>query len=169
MFYNVTTPKFAAQAIKKAAEIGWKPLHLLNSVSNSVGGVLKPAGLDNSAGLLTTFYLKDPTDPTWKDDPGFKEWFAFMDKYYPEGDKTSSFTVYRLLVGADPDPRIGDVRRQSDAREHHEAGREHKGFHGADAAAGHHDQHQPDRFLSRSSSSRWRASTARSGSCSARS
>src|SRR5690242_9424487 len=93
VFYNVTTPKFAAQAIKKAAEIGWKPLHLLNSVSNSVGGVLQPAGLDNSVGLLTTFYLKDPTDPTWKDDTGFKQWSAFMDKYYPEGDKTSSFTV----------------------------------------------------------------------------
>jgi branched-chain amino acid transport system substrate-binding protein len=93
VFYNVTTPKFAAQAIKKAAEIGWKPLHLLNSVSNSVGGVLTPAGLDNSNGLLTTFYLKDPTDPTWKDDAGFKQWAAFMDKYYPEGDKTNSFTV----------------------------------------------------------------------------
>src|SRR5881275_1662314 len=93
VFFNVTTPKFAAQAIKKAHEIGWKPLHLLNNVSNSVGGVLQPAGLDNSAGLLTTFYLKDPTDPTWKDDPGFKEWSAFMDKYYPEGDKTNSFVV----------------------------------------------------------------------------
>src|SRR3954463_352576 len=92
VFYNVTTPKFAAQAIKKAAEIGWKPLHLLNSVSNSVGGVLNPAGLDNSAGLLTTFYVKDPTDPTWKDDSGFKQWSAFMDKYYPEGDKTNGFT-----------------------------------------------------------------------------
>lgn len=93
VFYNVTTPKFAAQAIKKAAEIGWKPLHLLNSVSNSVGGVLQPAGLDNAAGLLTTFYLKDPTDPTWKDDAGFKQWSTFMDKYYPDGDKTNSFTV----------------------------------------------------------------------------
>jgi branched-chain amino acid transport system substrate-binding protein len=94
----VTTPKFAAQAIKKAAEIGWKPLHLLNSVSNSVGGVLQPAGLENSAELLTTFYLKDPTDPTWKDDSGFKQWSAFMDKYYPDGDKTNSFTVFGYSV-----------------------------------------------------------------------
>src|SRR5246127_5344640 len=89
VFFNVTTPKFAAQAIKKAAEIEWKPLHLLNNVSNSVGSVLKPAGFDNSKGILSTQYLKDPTDPTWKDDPAYKEWLAFMEKYYPDGDRTS--------------------------------------------------------------------------------
>src|SRR5438067_4823491 len=98
VFYNVTTPKFAAQAIKKAAEIEWKPIHLLNNVSNSVGAVLKPAGLDNSKGILSTQYLKDPTDPTWKEDPAYKEWAAFMDKYYPDGDRTSTFTVYGYLV-----------------------------------------------------------------------
>src|SRR6266849_6192956 len=98
VFFNVTTPKFAAQAIKKAAEIEWKPVHLLNNVSNSLGSVLKPAGLDNSKGILTTDYLKDPTDPTWKDDPAYREWLAFMDKYYPDGDKTSTFTVYGYLV-----------------------------------------------------------------------
>ncbi len=98
VFFNVTTPKFAAQAIKKAAEIEWKPVHLLNNVSNSLGSVLKPAGLDNSKGILTTVYLKDPTDPTWKDDPAYREWLAFMDKYYPDGDKTSTFTVYGYLV-----------------------------------------------------------------------
>ena len=98
IFYNVTTPKFAAQAIKKAAEIGWKPVHLLNSVSASVGAVLKPAGLENAKGVLTLSYLKDPTDPIWKDDAGKKEWLAFMDKYYPDGDKTSSFTVYGYSV-----------------------------------------------------------------------
>jgi branched-chain amino acid transport system substrate-binding protein len=98
IFYNVTTPKFAAQAIRKAAEIGWKPVHLLNSVSASTGAVLKPAGLENAKGVLTLSYLKDPTDPLWNDDAGKKEWLAFMDKYYPEGDKTSSFTVYGHLV-----------------------------------------------------------------------
>ena len=98
VFFNVTTPKFAAQAIKKAAEIEWKPVHLLNNVSNSLGSVLKPAGLDNSKGILTTVYLKDPTDPTWKDDPAYREWLAFMDKYYPDGDRTSTFTVYGYLV-----------------------------------------------------------------------
>jgi branched-chain amino acid transport system substrate-binding protein len=98
VFFNVTTPKFAAQAIKKAAEIGWKPLHLLNNVSQSVGGVLKPAGLDNSKGVLSSYYLKDATDPAWKSDPGYKDWLAFMDSHFPDGDKTSSFTVYGYTV-----------------------------------------------------------------------
>src|SRR5579871_4029688 len=93
VFFNVGTPKFAAQAIKKVAELGWKPVHLLNNVSVSVGAVLKPAGFDNSKDVLSTGYLKDPTDPTWKDDAAYKEWLAFMDKYYPDGDKTSVNTV----------------------------------------------------------------------------
>jgi branched-chain amino acid transport system substrate-binding protein len=98
VFFNVTTPKFAAQAIKKAHEIGWKPVHLLNNVSNSVGSVLKPAGLEASKDVLSTGYLKDPTDPTWDNDAGKKEWLAFMDKYFPDGDKTSSFTAYGYSV-----------------------------------------------------------------------
>ncbi len=98
VFFNVTTPKFAAQAIKKAAEIGWKPAHLLNSVSASVGAVMKPAGLENGKDVLTAVYGKDPTDPVWKDDPGMKEWVAFMDKYYPDGDKSSSFPVYGYSI-----------------------------------------------------------------------
>jgi branched-chain amino acid transport system substrate-binding protein len=98
VFFNVTTPKFAAQAIKKAQEIGWQPIHLLNNVSNSVGSVLKPAGLDAAKGILSTAYLKDPTDATWDKDPGKKDWLAFMDKYFPDGDKTSSFTAYGYSV-----------------------------------------------------------------------
>ena len=98
VFFNVTTPKFAAQAIKKAHEISWKPVHLLNNVSNSVGSVLKPAGFEASKDVLSTGYLKDPTDPTWNDDAGKKEWLAFMDKYFPDGDKTSSFTAYGYSV-----------------------------------------------------------------------
>jgi branched-chain amino acid transport system substrate-binding protein len=97
IFYDVTTPKFAAQAIRKAAEMEWKPVHLLNFVSSSVGGVLKPAGLDHSKGLLTTLFLKDPTSPTWKNDPAYKDWAAFMDKYYPEGDKTRGEAVAGYL------------------------------------------------------------------------
>ena len=93
VFFDVTTPKFAAQAIRKAAEIGWKPLHLLNNVSANVGAVLKPAGFDNSKNILSTMYSKDPTDPTWKDDPEYKEWLAFMDKYYPEGDRTNKDVI----------------------------------------------------------------------------
>jgi branched-chain amino acid transport system substrate-binding protein len=94
LFVNVATPKFAAQAIKKLAEIGWKPVHILNNVSNSVGGVLRAAGLENAKDVISTYYQKDPTDPAWKDDAGFKAWSAFMEKYYPEGDRTSTFTTY---------------------------------------------------------------------------
>ncbi len=94
VFVNVATPKFAAQAIKKIAEIGWKPVHILNNVSNSVGGVLKAAGLENSKDVISTTYQKDPTDPAWKNDAGFKAWTAFMEKYYPDGDRTSTFTTY---------------------------------------------------------------------------
>jgi branched-chain amino acid transport system substrate-binding protein len=98
IFFNEASPKFAAQAIKRAAEIGWKPVQFLASISNSVGSVLKPAGLEASTGILSTNYLKDATDPTWKDDPAFKEWVAFMDKHFPEGDKSSTFSVYGYLT-----------------------------------------------------------------------
>ncbi len=98
IFLNVATPKFAAQAIKKAAEIDWHPLQLLNSVSNSVGAVLKPAGLEASKGIVSAAYLKDAADPQWKDDDDMKAWNAFMDKYYPDGDKNSSFTTYGYSV-----------------------------------------------------------------------
>jgi branched-chain amino acid transport system substrate-binding protein len=98
IFFNESSPKFAAQAIKKAAEIGWKPVQLLASISNSVGSVLRPAGFENAKGILSTNYLKDPTDPTWKDDHAIKEWASFMDKYFPEGDKTSTFSVYGYLL-----------------------------------------------------------------------
>lgn len=98
IFFNESTPKFAAQAIRKAAEIGWKPVQFLASISNSVGSVLKPAGLENAKDILTTIYLKDPTDPTWKEDPAIKEWISFMDKYFPEGDKTNTFSVYGYLT-----------------------------------------------------------------------
>ena len=93
IFINITTPKFAAQAIKKVAELGWKPLHILNNVSASIGSVLRPAGFENARGIITTTYLKDPTDPALARDPGLMAWTAFMDKYYPEGDKTNSSNV----------------------------------------------------------------------------
>jgi len=98
VFFNITTPKFAAQAIRKSADIGWKPLHLLNNVSSSVGAVLKPAGLDKSVGLITSAYIKDATDPQWHKDADYKAWNAWMDKYYPDGDKKSSFNVYGYSV-----------------------------------------------------------------------
>lgn len=97
-FFNITTPKFAAQAIKKAAEIGWKPTHYLNQVSASVGAVLTPAGLSNSVGVISTQYFKDPTDPQWINDPAMNEWREFMKKYFPTGDLNDAFNVYGPLV-----------------------------------------------------------------------
>ena len=99
-FVNTAIPKFAAQAIRKAAELDWKPLHIVSSVGNSVATVLKPAGLENSKDLISDFYLKDPTDPQWKDDEGYKWWLGLMEKYYPEGDKTDVFNVYGPSVAA---------------------------------------------------------------------
>lgn len=97
-FFDVTTPKFAAQAIRKAHDIDWRPLHILNNVSASVGSVLTPAGLDKSVGLITALYFKDPADPQWKDDPGMKEYVAWFKKYYPEGDLTDGFNVAGYLI-----------------------------------------------------------------------
>jgi branched-chain amino acid transport system substrate-binding protein len=99
IFFNIATPKFAAQAIKKVAELDWNPVQIVNNVSASVGAVLKPAGLDKSKGILSAQYMKDVTDPSWKDDAGFKAWSGFMDKYYPDGDHTDTFTVYGFLLG----------------------------------------------------------------------
>jgi ABC-type branched-subunit amino acid transport system substrate-binding protein len=94
VFFNVTTPKFAAQAIRKSHDIGWKPLHLLNNVSSSVGAVLVPAGLDKSIGLVTALYGKDPTDPQWAKDSGMQRWRDFMAKYMPEADTNDVNYVY---------------------------------------------------------------------------
>jgi branched-chain amino acid transport system substrate-binding protein len=94
VFFSASTPKFAAQAIKKNAELGWKPVHILDINATSVGAVMQPAGLEASKGVISVNYGKDPLDPTWKDDPGMKKYFEFMAKYYPEGDKNSSFNSY---------------------------------------------------------------------------
>ncbi|WP_441278170.1 ABC transporter substrate-binding protein [Tardiphaga sp. 172_B4_N1_3] len=93
VFVNITTPKFAAQAIKKAAEIGWKPMHFLNNVSNSIGSVMKPAGFENSQDIISAAYLKDVADTQWNNDPGMKEFLAFLDKDFPEGNKLDGLIV----------------------------------------------------------------------------
>jgi branched-chain amino acid transport system substrate-binding protein len=93
-FVNTAIPKFAAQAIKRVAALEWKPLHVLSSIGASVAATLKPAGLEISKGIVTDFYLKDPTDPQWQNDAGYKWWVGFMDKYYPSGDKTDVNNVY---------------------------------------------------------------------------
>jgi len=93
-FFSVTTPKFAAQAIKKLAEIEWKPLHIVVNVSASVGSVLKPAGFENSQGLLSAAYAKDGADSQWDNDPGMKKFYAFLEKYYPDANKLDGSVVY---------------------------------------------------------------------------
>ena len=87
VFFNITIPKFAAQAIRKSCEIDWQPLHLLNNVSSSVSSTLKPAGFDCSKGLITAQYMKDPTDPQWVETEGYKEWSAWMDANLPDADR----------------------------------------------------------------------------------
>jgi branched-chain amino acid transport system substrate-binding protein len=94
VFISITTPKFAAQAIKKIAEIDWKPLHIVSNVSASVGSVIKPAGFENAQGILSAAYAKDGADPQWDNDPGMKKFFAFLEKYYPEGNKIDGSVVY---------------------------------------------------------------------------
>jgi branched-chain amino acid transport system substrate-binding protein len=94
VLFSASTPKFAAQTIKKNAELGWKPVHILDINATSVGQVMQPAGLEASKGVISVNYGKDPLDPAWKDDPGMKHYFEFMAKYYPEGDKNSNFNTY---------------------------------------------------------------------------
>ena len=97
---TIAIPKFGALAIRKMAEIGFKPLHILNGIASSVGATLKPAGLEHATGIISDNSFKDPTDPQWRDDAGYKEWVAFMDKYYPNGDKTDQQTVYGHSIAA---------------------------------------------------------------------
>jgi branched-chain amino acid transport system substrate-binding protein len=98
VFVDITTPKFAAQSIRKAQEIGWHPMFILNNVSASVGSVLKPAGFDAAQGIISAAYQKDPTDSKWKNDKDMKEWGAFMDKYAPDSDRSDASTVYAYSV-----------------------------------------------------------------------
>jgi branched-chain amino acid transport system substrate-binding protein len=100
VFVNTAIARFAAQAIRKAAEIEWKPLHILSGIGNSVAVTLKPAGLEASKGIVTDFYLKDPTDPEWQNDAGYKWWVGFMDKYDPKGDKTDLGNVVGSSLAA---------------------------------------------------------------------
>ncbi|MBI3701047.1 MAG: ABC transporter substrate-binding protein [Afipia sp.] len=98
VFFSVTTPKFAAQSIKKVAELQWKPIFLLNNVGASVGTVLKPAGFENSQGIISAAYLKDPTDPQWKDDAGIKNFDAFLAKWFPEGNRADGSVIVGYSV-----------------------------------------------------------------------
>ena len=97
VFANLTTPKFAAMAIRKSAEMGWRPVHLLHSISQSIETVIKPAGLENAKDIITSNYLKEYGDPTWDDDPGMKKFVAFLDKYLPGENKHNSNIAYAYI------------------------------------------------------------------------
>jgi branched-chain amino acid transport system substrate-binding protein len=98
VFFDATIPKFAAQAIKKVAEIEWKPLHFLNNVSASIGATIKPAGMENAQDIISSAYLKDTSDPQWKDDAGMKAFDAFLTKYFPEGNRIDLNVMYGYTV-----------------------------------------------------------------------
>jgi len=95
---TIAIPKFGSLAIRKVAELGWKPLHILNGIASSVGATLKPAGLENANGIISDNSFKDPTDPQWVKDAGYQQWASFMDRYYPNGDKTDQQTVYGYSI-----------------------------------------------------------------------
>jgi len=97
-FFIFAIPKFAAQAIRKSYDIGWRPLAFVNNVSSSVASVLEPAGLEKSTGLITALYLKDPTDPQWQKEKSFRDWVEWMKKYYPQGDLTDIANVYGYSI-----------------------------------------------------------------------
>ncbi len=94
VFLDVTIPKFAAQAIQKAAQVGWKPTHFLSNVSASISSTIKPAGFENAQGIISSIWWKDPTDPQWKDDADIKAWNAFLDKYYPDANRADQNVIY---------------------------------------------------------------------------
>jgi branched-chain amino acid transport system substrate-binding protein len=95
---NLTTPRFAAQSIRKLVELDWKPVHILSNSAANINSVFKPAGVENARGILTANTVKEPGDPRWKDDPGVKEFLAFMDKYHPEGDRTNYFAGISFMA-----------------------------------------------------------------------
>jgi ABC-type branched-subunit amino acid transport system substrate-binding protein len=97
VFFNTGAGKFAAQAIRMSRELGWQPMQFLSNYSSSVGAVLMPAGADNAVGIISSQFQKDPTDARWADDPALRDWSAWMDKYYPGGDKSDIFNVYGYL------------------------------------------------------------------------
>ena len=148
VFFNVSGPKAAAQGIRKAADIDWKPVHYLNNVSASVAAVMKPAGYDNAQGIITAAYLMDATDKQWDDNAEMKAWRAWMDKYMPGANKADANHIYGYAVSR-PDVRDAEaLRRRPDARQPDEAGGGLPEVPRAAAAARYHRQYQPDRLLS---------------------
>jgi len=100
VFFNFAPPKAAAQAIHKAGALGWRPTIFVSVIANSIESVMKPAGTENSTGVISTAYIKDPSDPAWKNDPGMLEHFAFMKRYYPDGNPAEPFNVVGQIIAA---------------------------------------------------------------------
>ena len=169
VFINITTPKFAAQAIKKNAEIGWKPLHFLNNVSASIGSVMKPAGFENAQDIISSNYLKDTSDPQWKNDAGMKAFDEFLAKYYPEANRIDSFVMYgytvaqglvHVLKASGDNLTRENVMKQAASIKNLETRR---------PAARHQGQHQRYRLCPDFGRSSCRSSKARPGNASAKS
>lgn len=97
VFVNISVPKYTAQAIRKAVQMGWKPTQFVSSISASVAAVMVPAGIENGIGIIATAYLKDPVDPQWKDDPAMKEFHAFMDRSLPGADRADTNYLYGYI------------------------------------------------------------------------
>jgi len=108
VFVDIVTAKFAAQAIRKTGEIGWKPLHILTAVATSIGAAIKPAGFENAQGIISVAYLMDPLDPTWKDDPGMKAFDQFLANYFPQGNRADSL----LVIGYNKAQTLAQVLKQ---------------------------------------------------------
>src|SRR5260370_4027765 len=111
VFFNVETPKFSAQAIRHAYDIDWHPLQFVVSIGSSIAGAIRPAGVERAKGLISAAYQKDPHDPQWQDDPGFKAWNARMDKYNPQVDQSDYYAVYGYNITPAPNAllrRCGD-------------------------------------------------------------
>ena len=147
VFMSMTTPKFAAQSIKKIAELGWQPTQYLGNNASSAGSTLKAAGFDISKGIISSAYMKDPVDAAWDSDPAIQRWRAFLDKYDPAAAKNDIYAGHRLCRVPGHDPGAQAVRRRRIVRKHHEAGGEPQGFRMRPAAFRHQDQHVADRLL----------------------
>ena len=154
VFISITTPKFAAQAIKRIAELDWKPLHIVSSVSASVGGVIKPAGFENAQGILSAAYAKDGSDPAVGQRSRHEEILRLPREILSGRQQDQQLGGLRLWRGADAGEGAGDVRRQSHPRERHEAGREPEGFYARHAAARRHHQYLRHRLRADSSNFR---------------
>lgn len=125
--FTAATPKFSAQGIRKVYETGWKPLYFVNFTGSAVAAVLKPAGVEKAVGLISTAYLKDPTDPQWQQDGGFKDWLEWMDKYMPGADKADYFNVagyteamalVHILTACGDDLSRENIMRQATSLDH---------------------------------------------------